>query len=87
MSEEIECLFKNLDGVLSFTYRSNTPPNLFRSYLKILKPVTLNCAFGKVESNFDRDIRKILKSLIISAIISNLFLIEFIFRYPMIRFL
>ena len=87
MSEEIECLFKNLVGILSFTYRSNAPPNLFQSYLKILKPVILNCEFGKVESNFDSAIRKISKSLIISAIISNLFLMEFIFRCPMIKFL
>ena len=41
MSEEIESLFKNLVGILSFTYRSNPPPNLFQSYLKILKPVIL----------------------------------------------
>ena len=87
MSEEIECLFKNLVGILSFTYRSNPPPNLFQSYLKILKPVILNCEFGKVESNFDSAIRKISKSLIVSAIISNLFLMEFIFRCPMIKFL
>ena len=39
--------------------------HLFWSYLKILKPVILTCAFGKVESNFDSDIRKISKSLII----------------------
>ena len=52
MSEEIECLFKNLDGILSFTYRSNPPTNLFWLYLKILKPVILNCAFGKVKCNF-----------------------------------
>ena len=29
MSEEIECLFKNLGGILSLTYRRNPPPNLF----------------------------------------------------------
>ena len=46
MSEEIERLYKKLDSILSFTY-------LFRSDLKNLKPVNLNCAFGKVESNFD----------------------------------
>ena len=78
MSEEIECLFKNLVGILSLTYRSNPPPSLFQSYLKILKPVILNCEFGKVESNFDSAIRKISKSLIISAVISNLFLMEYL---------
>lgn len=51
MPEEIECLVKALDCISSLTCGSNPPPNLFLSYLKILQPVVLNCAFGKVESN------------------------------------
>ena len=62
MSEGIESLFKNLDGILSFTYKRNPPPNLFRSHLKTLKPVISNCAFGKAKCNFDTDISKISKS-------------------------
>ena len=62
MSEEMKSLFKNLDQkILSFTYRSNPPPNLFRSHPKILKPVISNCAFEKLESSFDSDIRKMSK--------------------------
>ena len=56
LQQLIQCwkiLEKNLDGILSFTYRSNPPPNLFRSCSKFLKPFILNCVFGKVESNFD----------------------------------
>ena len=58
MSNKIEYFFKNLDGILSFTYRSNPPPNFFHLYLKIMKLAVLNCAFGKVEFNFDSNIKK-----------------------------
>ena len=50
MSEELECLLKILDGILSLTCRSNPPPNLSLSYLKFLQLVVLNYAFEKVES-------------------------------------
>ena len=69
-----------MGAILSFTYRSNPPPNLFWLYLKILKLVILKFALGKVKSNFDSDIRKI-------SIISNIFFIEFAFRCPVIRFM
>ena len=44
----------------------------------------LNCEFVKDEFNFNSETRKILKLLIISAIILNLFPIELTFRCPII---
>ena len=58
------------------------PPVLFRSNLNgVLKPSTLNCETGKESSHFVSVIIKISKSCIsIGFIMSNLFLIELMFK-------
>ena len=58
------------------------PPFLFRSNLNgVLKPSTLNCEIGKKSSNFFSVTIKISKSCIsIDFIMSNLFLIELMFK-------
>ena len=43
-------------------------------------PLIFNCILGKVESIFVSEIENISKFLIVSAIISNLFLMELMFR-------
>ena len=62
------------------------PPFLFRSNLNgVLKPSTLNCETGKESSNFVSVTIKISKSCIsIGFIMSNLFLIELMFKWPII---
>ena len=75
-----ECLFKDADGILSFAFRSNPPPNLFRSYITIWKSFILYCAFGKVKSKLDSDIRIMIKTFDnLWYLLSNLFLTELIF--------
>ena len=70
------------------TNKIKPPPNLFRSLRNILYPFTWNCWSGKESSNLVSEIKQISVSLRISSLKSNnLFLIEFILRWPIIRFL
>ena len=52
-----------------------------------LYPFVLNCILGKVGSIFDSDIKNISKFVIVSAITSNLFLMELMLKLPDIKVL
>ena len=52
------------------------PPKSVTITSNSLHPLILNCVLGKVESIFDSEIKNISKFVIVSAIISNLFLME-----------
>ena len=77
-----------LQRILSLANKIKPLPNLFRSLRNMLYPFTWNCWSGKESSNFVSEIKKISVSLRTSYLKSkNLFLIEFILRWPIIRFL
>ena len=65
-------------------YNIKPPPNRFRFRLNCLNPAIWNWFNGNVQSNFDSEIRKISKALIIFSTKTNLFLIELIFRWSII---
>ena len=57
MSEKLN-VYSKIWMIFNHSHIEVTFHHLFWSYLKILKPVIITCAFGKVESNFESDIRK-----------------------------
>ena len=75
------CSFKGLQGIFSLMYNIKPPPNRFRSHLNCLNPAIWNWFNGNMQSNFDSEIRKISKALIIFSTKTNLFLKELIFRW------
>ena len=52
-----------------------------------LYPFVLNCILGKVGSIFDSETKNISKFVIVSAITSNLFLMELMLKFPDIKVL
>ena len=85
-SGNLGCSFKGLQEIFSLMYNFIPPPNRFRSRLNCLNPVIQNWFNGNVQSNFDSEISKISKALIIFSTKTNLFLIELIFRWSIIVF-
>ena len=67
-------------------YNIKPPPNRFWSRLNCLNPAIWNWFNRNVQSNCDSEIRKISKALIIFSTKTNFFLIELIFRWPIIVF-
>ena len=85
-SGNLGCSFKGLQGILSLMYNVKRRPNRFRSHLNCLNRTIQNWFNSNVQSNFDSEIKKISKVLIIFSTKTNLFLIELIFRWPVIVF-
>ena len=84
-SSEKRNVLSTLQGMFSLTNKIKPPPNLFRSLRNILYPFTWNCWSGKESSNLVSKIKQISASLRTSSLKSkNLFLNEFILRWPII---
>ena len=75
-------VFRNLHGISSFKQIINPPLNLLQARLNSLYPYPfiLNYIIGEVESIFDSKIKNIPKFVIISATISDLVLMELMFK-------